>query len=126
MAVSTLSWRDFARFARMSDDEIERDCETSAFHASGPGGQGVNTTDSAVRMRHVPTGIVVVSRESRSQLLNRQSCVRKLRQRFEERAHRPKPRKATKPSKGAVERRLASKRRDARVKQARRRPGMDD
>ena len=126
MAVSPLSWRDFARFARMSDDEIERDCETSAFHASGPGGQGVNTTDSAVRMRHVPTGIVVVSRESRSQFQNRQSCLRKIRDELRRRAVPPKRRVATKPTRSSVKRRLEGKHRRADVKRLRRRPGLDD
>ncbi|MDO4536594.1 MAG: peptide chain release factor-like protein [Coriobacteriales bacterium] len=126
MAAQQLKWYDYARFARMSDEELERDCEFSAFHASGPGGQGVNTADSAVRMRHRPSGLVVTSRENRTQLLNRKACLQKLRRLFESRARRPKTRKPTKPSKGAVERRLAGKRRDARIKQARRRPGMDD
>lgn len=121
-----LTWRDYARFAAMTDQEIERDCEVSAFHASGPGGQGVNTSDSAVRMVHVPTGIAVTSREQRSQLQNRATCVRKLRRIFETRAVRPKLRKKTKPTQGSVERRLAGKRRDAQVKALRRRPGVDD
>ena len=64
---SSLTYRDYARFARLSDEELERQCVAEAFHASGPGGQGVNTADSAVRMRHLPTGIVVTSREQRSQ-----------------------------------------------------------
>ena len=66
MEKNGLTYRDYAAFARMGADQIARDCEVQAFHASGPGGQGVNTADSAVRMRHVPTGIVVVSREERS------------------------------------------------------------
>lgn len=103
-----------------------RQCEAEAFHASGPGGQGVNTTDSAVRMRHVPTGIVVMSREQRSQLQNRMTCLRKIRQQLEVRSRRPKVRKATKPSKAARERRLDAKRRRSDVKASRRRPGFED
>lgn len=126
MADETLTYRDFARYARLSDEDLARQCEVEAFHASGPGGQGVNTTDSAVRMRHVPTGITVTSREQRSQLQNRQSCLRKIRRQLELRAHRPKARKATKPSKAARQRRLDAKRRRADVKSSRRRPGLDD
>ncbi len=126
MATQQLKWYDYARLARQSDEELERDCEFRAFHASGPGGQGVNTADSAVRMHHRPSGLVVVSREERTQLLNRRACLKKLRDIFEARAVRPKVRRPTKPSKGAVERRLSGKRRDARIKQTRRRPGMDD
>ena len=126
MGDEQLSYRDYARFARLSDDDLARQCEAEAFHASGPGGQGVNTTDSAVRMRHLPTGIVVTSREQRSQLQNRAACLRKIRQQLELRSRRPKVRKATKPSKAARQRRLDAKRRRSDVKASRRRPGMDD
>ena len=121
-----LTYRDYARFARMSAEELERDCEMSAFHASGPGGQGVNTADSAVRLCHVPTGIVVMSREQRSQLQNRASCLRKLRAILLTRSVPPKKRVATKPTKGSVRRRLEAKRRHADIKASRRRPRFDD
>lgn len=117
-----LTYRDYAAFARMSVEEISRDCEVDVFRATGPGGQGVNTTDSAVRMRHVPTGIVVTSHESRSQFQNRASCLRKLKAIFERRARPPKTRKPTKPSKRAKARRLADKRYRSAVKQLRQRP----
>jgi ribosome-associated protein len=126
MSNESLTYRDFARFARLSDEDLARQCEAEAFHASGPGGQGVNTTDSAVRMRHLPTGITVTSREQRSQLQNRQSCLRKIRQQLELRARRPKVRKATKPSKAARQRRLDAKHRRSDVKSSRRKPGFDD
>ena len=121
-----LTYRDYAAFARMSAEEIARDCEVDVFRATGPGGQGVNTTDSAVRMRHVPTGVTVTARESRSQFQNRASCLRKLRAIFERRAQPPKTRKPTKPSKRAKARRLADKRYRASVKQLRKRPAGED
>ena len=126
MPNENLTYRDYARFARLSDEDLARQCEAEAFHASGPGGQGVNTTDSAVRMRHLPTGITVTSREQRSQLQNRQSCLRKIRQQLELRSRRPKVRKATKPSKAARQRRLDAKHRRSDVKSNRRKPGLDD
>ena len=126
MSNESLTYRDYARYARLSDEDLARQCEAEAFHASGPGGQGVNTTDSAVRMRHLPTGITVTSREQRSQLQNRQSCLRKIRQQLELRARRPKVRKATKPSKAARQRRLDAKHRRSDVKASRRKPGLDD
>ena len=81
----------------------------------------MNTTDSAVRMRHVPSGIVVTAGESRSQFQNRASCLRKLKEEFTRRARPSKRRVATKPGKAAQARRLADKRHRARIKAARRR-----
>ena len=108
--VSNMGYRDYAVWASLTAEELARECEVQVFRASGPGGQGVNTTDSAVRMRHVPSGIVVTSRESRSQFQNRASCLRKLKVELERRARPPKQRKPTKPSKAAKARRLANKR----------------
>ena len=79
------------------------------FHATGPGGQGVNTADSAVRMRHLPTGIVAVARSERSQFLNRQACLAKLRAELERRSCPPKKRIKTRVPHRSKERRLQSK-----------------
>src|SRR6266436_10349290 len=66
-----------------SDPDLLRECEVDTFRSSGPGGQHVNKTESAVRLRHIPSGVVVTSQQHRSQHQNKVLCLQKLRAKIE-------------------------------------------
>lgn len=111
-----------------SDDDLLAQCEVQTFRATGPGGQSVNTTDSAVRLKHVPSGITVVCRRERSQYLNKKACLERLRRRLE--AHNAAletpDRVPTARPESAKVRQVEAKRRRARIKQHRARVEPED
>ncbi|XP_057759353.1 uncharacterized protein LOC130979823 [Arachis stenosperma] len=70
------------RYLELTDDELMRQCEMGTFRTSGPGGQHRNKRDTAVRLKHLPTGIVAQASEDRSQHKNRASALKRLRARI--------------------------------------------
>ena len=88
--------------------------------AGGPGGQHRNKTASGVRLTHRPTELSVTATERRSQLMNRSQALERLRGALRQLSFVPKPRRPTKPSRGAHERRLREKRAQKSRKDSRR------
>lgn len=109
-----------------SDEDLLRECEVNTFRASGPGGQHVNKTESAVRLKHLPSGLVVTSREVRSQHQNKALCLRKLREKIEQMNHRPARRVPTRTPRSARNRTLEAKARRSRIKRLRSKPLTDE
>jgi hypothetical protein len=64
----------------LTDEQLLAQCDVDTYRASGPGGQKRNKTSSAVRLRHGPTGLVVIAEESRSQHENKAKALRRMRQ----------------------------------------------
>ena len=83
-----------------TDEALLAECDVQVFRATGPGGQSVNTTDSAVRLTHRPSGFVVVARRERSQLRNKGDALKRLRVKLVD-AQRVRPKRVARPSRRA-------------------------
>jgi hypothetical protein len=68
------------RWTCLTDAQLLAQCAVDTYRASGPGGQKRNKTSSAVRLRHPPTGLIVIAEESRSQHENRAKALKRMRQ----------------------------------------------
>ncbi len=108
-----------------SDEELLTECDVTTFMASGPGGQHRNRTESAVRLRHRPSGIVVIGRRERSQHRNRAEALARLRERVAALLVRPTPRRPTRASAASRRKRLEDKRRRGALKRERARRDDD-
>jgi hypothetical protein len=67
-------------WAHLDEAQLLHQCAVDTYRASGPGGQKRNKTSSAVRLRHLPSGLIVIAEESRSQHENKAKALRRLRQ----------------------------------------------
>jgi protein subunit release factor A len=105
---------------------LEREVLVDVFRSSGPGGQHVNKTESALRLTHPPSGVVVTSQDSRSQFRNRETAFERLIERLARLNHVPRKRVATKPSRAAKERRISTKKTRGLTKRTRGRVSADE
>jgi len=98
-----------------------RDIRIEYYRSRGPGGQRKNKKETAVRIRHIPTGITAIATEFRSQVRNRQLALKRLSERLERLKKKKKPRIPTKISLSAKERVLKVKRLRSEKKKLRQR-----
>ena len=107
-------------------DVLEREVLVETFRASGPGGQHVNKTQSALRLTHPPSGVVVMSQDSPSQWRNRATAFDRLIQQLRRLNHIPKKRIATRPGAAAKRRRIEAKKQRGAIKKTRGRFAADE
>src|ERR1044071_9289128 len=109
-----------------SDEELLRECEVETFRSGGPGGQHVNKVETGVRLKHLPSGVVVNCREERSQHRNKMNCLRKLREEVARLNSRKPKRAPPRRTRAAKERTLEEKSRRSQIKRQRSKPTGDD
>src|SRR5687767_16035089 len=107
-------------------ETLEREVVVDVSRASGAGGQHVNKTESAVRLRHPPSGVVVISQDTRSQHRNRETEFARLIERLERLNYVPRKRVATRPTAHPRKRRLETKKQVGAKKAARGRVRSDE
>jgi protein subunit release factor A len=107
-------------------ETLEREVLVDTFRSSGPGGQHVNKTESALRLTHPPSGVVVTAQDSPSQWRNRETAFERLAAQLRRLNHVPKKRVATKPTHASKKRRLETKKHTGERKRFRGRVSHDE
>jgi len=105
-----------------SDEDLMAQCRVETFRAGGPGGQHQNTTETGVRLVHLPTGVRAVARDERSQHRNRALALARLREKLRARYEPETPRVPTRVPAREKRKRLEKKRRRSRKKRLRKPP----
>src|SRR5258706_69454 len=100
-------------------ETLENEARIDTYRASGPGGQHVNKTNSAIRITHLPWGVVVIAQDSSSQFRNKNVAFERLIEKLAKLNHVPKKRFATKPTRASKERRIEAKKTRTVVKNQR-------
>ena len=108
------------------DEALLAECRVETFRSGGPGGQHQNTTESGVRLVHLPTGVRASARDERSQHRNRALALRRLRDKLDALTREEKPRVPTRVPRAQKEKRLEEKKRRGRTKRLRKPPTSED
>ena len=109
-----------------SDEDLLKECHVDTFRAGGKGGQHLNKTESAVRLSHLPTCIVVTCQDERSQLQNKRKCLIQLREKLKALNYRPPKRIHTRKPRAAKLKILETKKKQSLKKQLRQKPDIED
>ncbi|MBN1900899.1 peptide chain release factor-like protein [Candidatus Sumerlaeota bacterium] len=108
-----------------SDDDLLSECEIETYCSTGPGGQNVNKRETAVRLRHLPSGIVVTCQEERAQYRNKRIALENLRLKLKKWIKKPRKRIPTTLPVDVKEKILENKKRKSRKKQERKKPVIE-
>ncbi len=109
-----------------SNADLLKQCDVHTFRASGKGGQHVNKTETAVRITHRETKIVLMCQDERSQHRNKEIALDRLRKKLEALNKRRKKRIPTRATRGSKERRIQAKKNQSTKKDFRKKPFAEE